>query len=600
MIVASFYAVFLMNKKRFLLPASIAAGLITAVLFLLLFLPRISGSAADNTKFEHFTDDFFCKEITNSTLSLHYTLKDPSCYNLKNYSVSFGDASVEGRADELRYLKDTKKSLSSFSYHNLSKSQQLTYDLLLDSLDSQIALAKYELYEEPFTPNNGIHAQLPILLAEYAFSDQADIEEYLALLEQVDVYFSQLLDFESEKAHCGKFMSDEQCESVIESCEQFLENRQNNLLLTSFENRIASVEGLSAEEQASYISKNGEMFWNHVRPAYENVIHRMTALLGSGKNDWGLCNYEDGADYYTLLVHTDTGTSESMDELFEKISSERDKDLSLCSEIIAKHPEFASNSYDYDWSYANEIDMLDTLETALCKDFPTPLVTSYRINYVAEDLQDALAPAFYITAPIDDYSDNCIYINNAKNYSDIHYFTTLAHEGFPGHLYQTTMTYNYGIPSVRALLDYPGYVEGWATYVELMSYHYAGLDEDLATLLSHNQAATLSLYAASDIGIHYYGWETKELIDFWSRYGITDTAVINDIAKLILADPGNYLKYYVGYLKFEELQTEMERKYGDNFSLMDFHEAILRIGPAQFDILSKYFPSYYTIARSEK
>lgn len=585
-------------KKRYLVPALMAGAILLCGGLLYLLLPRLFGASGSNAKFEHFLQEFFKREVSESTLSMHYTVTDPKSYGISNYTVSFADASDEGRDREISFLKDTRKSLKAFSYHNLSKSEQFTYDLLLDTLDTQLALADYELYQEPFTPNNGIQSQLPILLAEYPFYSRTDVEDYLTLLGQIDVYFSQLLDFEEKKAQSGHFMTDYQCEQVLEACELFLENRNDNLLLSSFENRVKAVEGLTESEQLSFIEKNREMFWNHVCPAYESVVHRMTALLGSGRNDWGLCNYDDGMEYYELLVHADTGTSESVDELFEKIAAARDADLSICSKIVSEHPEYSDGAYDYDWSFSNEVEMLDTLENALCQDFPALPDASYRINYVEEALQDSLAPAFYITAPIDDCTNNCIYINSAKNYSDIHYFTTLAHEGFPGHLYQTVMSYHYGLAPVRAVLDYPGYVEGWATYVELMSYHYAGLDDDLATLLSHNQSATLSLYATSDIGIHYYNWDMKELTEFWCGYGITDSTVISNIAELILADPGNYLKYYVGYLKFEELRAEMERKYGDNFSLVDFHEAILRMGPSDFDLLKKYFPSYYSLART--
>lgn len=585
-------------KKRYLVPALLAGVLLLCGILFYFFLPLLFGTTKSNIKFEHFLQSFFKEEISESTLSMHYTVTNPKSYGISNYTVSFADASDEGREREFHFLKDTQKSLKAFSYHKLSKSEQFTYDLLSDTLDTQLALSDYELYQEPFMANNGVQSQLPILLSEYSFRSRTDVEDYLALLGQVDIYFSQLLDFEKKKASAGHFMTDTQCEQVLKACELFLENRKENLLLTSFDNRITAVEGLTEEERLAYIEKNREMFWNHVCPAYEAVVHGLTALLGSGRNDRGLCNFEDGTAYYELLVRSDTGASESVEELFEKIAAARDEDLRICSQIVSEHPEYANGAYDYDWSFANEMEMLDTLETALCADFPALSDASYRMEYVDEALQDSLAPAFYITAPIDDCSDNCIYINNAKNYSDIHFFTTLAHEGFPGHLYQTVMSYQYGLSPIRSILDYPGYVEGWATYVELLSYHYAGLRDDLATLLSHNQAAMLSLYATSDIGIHYYNWDMKKLTEFWSEYGITDSSVIENIAELILGDPGNYLKYYVGYLKFEELRAEMERKYGDNFSLIDFHEALLRMGPAPFDLLKKYFPSYYTVSRT--
>ncbi|MFQ8776405.1 MAG: DUF885 family protein [Roseburia sp.] len=94
------------------------------------------------------------------------------------------------------------------------------------------------------------------------------------------------------------------------------------------------------------------------------------------------------------------------------------------------------------------------------------------------NLSEYLAPAFCITAPIDDYSTNRIYINNANNYTDLYYFTTLAHEGYPGHLYQTIQSYDYGLPPIRSLFNYPAYTEGWATYVEMLAYYYAGLPKD--------------------------------------------------------------------------------------------------------------------------
>jgi uncharacterized protein (DUF885 family) len=156
------------------------------------------------------------------------------------------------------------------------------------------------------------------------------------------------------------------------------------------------------------------------------------------------------------------------------------------------------------------------------------------------------------------------------------------------------MTYNYEYPLVRSTLNYSGYVEGWATYIEMLSYHYAGLEDNVATFLSHNQSATLSLYASSDIGLHYYDWTMDELKEFWAGYGITDETVIKQIAQLILSEPGNYLKYYIGYIEFLELKDYAKDLFGTEYSDKAFHKAILDIGPAPFAILEKYLPKYYS------
>ncbi len=66
---------------------------------------------------------------------------------------------------------------------------------------------------------------------------------------------------------------------------------------------------------------------------------------------------------------------------------------------------------------------------------------------------------------------------------------------------------------------------------------------------------------------------------FWSEYGVDDTATVKRITDLILEEPGNYLKYYVGYLKFRQMREQLALE-NKSFSVSAFHEAILRTPPA--------------------
>lgn len=573
--------------------------------FILIFASTLAGCAAtgdsyngrtsegDNADFEKFTSELFCNELAGNTLSLHYTVENPSDYQIKDYDITLGNLSNEYRKTSKSCLSDYKKTLLAFSNEALSREEQLTYEILCDYLDTQIALSDYDLYQEILLPNNGIESQLPILYAEYSFHTEQDVKDYLALISTTDTYFSQIIDFEKEKVKEGLFMSDAQCDSVLSACEDFLADQNDNLLFSTFESRLAGVPDLSEEQVAAYIEQNHTAVMEHVFTAYENLIRELTLMMGCGKNDWGLCYYKDGKDYYSLLVRAGTGCSLSMEEIDELIASERDMDLSVCASLVSDNPELLAECSDFSWNYADENAMLSQLQSEMQTQFPAPSDIPYTISYVEESLQDSLAPAFYITAPIDNYENNRIYINSARSYPNISYFTTLAHESFPGHLYQTVMTYTYDFPSVRAILDYPGYTEGWATYVEMLSYYYAGLESDMAKLLQHNQSASLSLYATSDIGIHYYGWKEDELYNFWAQYGVTDTGTVDEIAQLIISEPGNYLKYYVGYLQFEQLRAYAEEHFGDDYSPVMFHKALLDIGPAPFDIIKNYLDSFY-------
>ena len=391
-------------------------------------------------------------------------------------------------------------------------------------------------------------------------------------------------------------MSDANCDKVISECEEFISDSKNHYLITTFSDKIAAVDGLSEKEIRHYEKTNAKIVQNSVFPAYRSLIDGLTELMGSGNNDWGVCYYPDGKSYYELLVYSDTGDHDDMKTIQRKIETQRTDDIRACADLIQKNPDILQKCSAQTLSQTDPVQILESLKQSMQNDFPMPPDAGYDVHYVDQSLQDYLAPAFYITAPIDDYSNNSIYINNAKGNSGISAFTTLAHEGYPGHLYQTIMSYSSGMEPVRSLLNYPGYVEGWATYVEMMSYRYSGLDTDTADLLMHNQSATLSLYASSDIGIHYDGWTASDMYKFWETYGITDHDAIDEITGLIVSDPGNYLKYYVGYLNFLALRENIQSSYGDSCSLTDFHKTLLTMGPAPFSLLDSYFDSYFKSA----
>lgn len=552
-----------------------------------------STAESENSSFEAFSDALFLEEITSNTINLHYSIENPDALGIEDYEISLGDFSAEARAASSGALTETKNELQRFSYSDLSLENQLTYDVLMDYLDSQIALCEYDLYQEPLSFSGGLQMELPILYAEYEFQTEQDVKDYLELIALTDEYLNQVMSFEAEKSSKGLFMSPDLCNLVIDSCESFLQEKENHYLITTFASRLEELD-LSEQRYASYCRQNEAILEKQLFPAYEDMIVQLTELKDTGVNDLGICYLEDGKEYYEALVYSETGCEDSVDTIFRRIENQRMNDLLVCSQLQEENTSIIEQCSSLDWGMADPNAMLTTLQSSILEDFPTPPNCSYEINYVEPALEEYLAPAFYIVAPLDNYKENVIYINKGYISSDIYAFTTLAHEGYPGHLYQTVMTYSYDYPEVRSILNYSGYVEGWATYIEMMAYNYAGLDESVATFLSHNQAATLSLYASSDIGLHYYGWTEAEMKEFWAGYGITNASVINEITQLILSEPGNYLKYYVGYLEFLELKDYAQDLFGEEYSDKQFHQAVLDIGPAPFSILEKYLPSYYS------
>lgn len=571
----------LLKKHRML-----SVGIFLAAVLSIIYAAILSPAGKSTGSFSEFCTTLFREEMKSNTMNLHFTLKDPKAAGIDSYEITLGSLSGDSPHNQARQLKKLSEELKKYSHRSLKGKDRLTCRLLSDYISRQQNLAAYPYYDEPLTPSGGVTSQLPVLLAEYPFGNTRDIEDYLGLLSQMDTYFSGILDYEQKKADAGLFMSDEACLKVIEGCEVFTEHPDDNFLIDTFSNRLNAMDGLTDTQKNTYLKQHSKVLSDHVIPAYSQMIKGLTMLLGRGHNNWGLCNFPEGKAYYEAVVSADTGCDDSVEDLFSQIAKARREDLTFCQNLLEKNPKLASQSPKPDAALKEENAMLSRLQKEILTDFPAPPQTEVEICHVDPALSEYLAPAFYITAPIDDISHNRIYINDAKNDTDIYYFTTLAHEGYPGHLYQTICTSSYGAPEVRSLLNYPGYTEGWATYTEMQAFYYAGLNPDLASLLQHNQAATLSLYATADIGIHYFGWEKEKNAAFWSEYGVDDTATVKRITDLILEEPGNYLKYYVGYLKFRQMREQLALE-NKNFSVSAFHEAILRTGPSPFSVLEE-------------
>lgn len=560
----------------------------------------IRASSDTNTAFRQFTLELFRQDVAANTIGLHYTLKDPSAYDIVQAPVTYGSFSTN-TTGMMASLENSLSALSHYHYEDLTDENKLTYDILESYLQTAQKGAPYLLYEEPLGEITGIQAQLPVLLAEYPFHDIKDVDTYLSLLSCTPDYFNSLISFEKEKADSGLFIPDSTVNAVVDQCSSFVDMKDSNYLLTTFDERLSKISGLSSTVKRNYQKKNQEMIANAVVPAYESLIDALLELRGSGKNKKGVCYFPNGKEYYSYVVERDTGSPRSVSEIKKLIHDQISSDLLSIQTLLSKDPELASRPVSAeappdksDIFLQNQIDrnqpeqILTLLEQKSSAAFPAPPDVTAQVKYVPNAMEPYLSPAFYMIPAIDDQSENVIYINQSRNVDTLKLFTTLAHEGYPGHLYQTTYFAEKNTEPLRSIFNFSGYVEGWATYAEMCSYYLSPLPKDQAALFQKNGSLTLGLYAAADIGIHYDGWSVPDTVRFFSDYGIKDTDAIQEIYNLILSDPGNYLKYYVGYLEFMELKKKAMKIDGDEFSQKNFHRAVLDVGPAPFDIVSKY------------
>ena len=572
--------------------------LITSLLLLIL-LPHLHPTT--DQAFSRYTSSLFRQEISGNTITLHYTLKNPASYGIKKLPLTYGQCITDPELVRSS-IENEQTKLHAYDKHALSSKNQMTYDVLDNYLEAAHALAPYTLYDEPFSPLTGTQSQLPVILSEYRFYSTVDIDDYLKLLTKTPEYFRSLLNFEQTKSEAGLFMSSYTADSIIKECQDFVNLKESNYLYSSFVNRLDELASskdtsISDELRKSYTQTNSSYIQKYIFPAYEQLISGLSGLRTSGKNNNGLCFLPNGRTYYEYLVKSETGSSRSITELQKLTNAQILSDLTVMQRILDENSgntEKFSPTSDFFSSQGTNAGglppekILSTLSEKITNTFPPCPQIHTQIKYVQKSMEEYLSPAFYMIPAIDNTSENVIYINKGHISDNLSLFTTLAHEGYPGHLYQNVYYASLDPDPIRCVLNYGGYTEGWATYSEMLSYYFSSLSKEQATLFQHNASVILGLYALADMGIHYDGWKLADATKFFQTYGISDATTIEEIYDLIIADPANYLKYYIGYLEFLELKKDAMEKWGDAFTQLRFHEAVLSAGPASFDIIRKY------------
>lgn len=564
--------------------------LILPCCLLVILISFLSGNAfwsslhaeSSDRQFRTFTRSLFQTEVSANTISLHYTLRSPSDYGIADIPATYGSLSSDPVAAKAS-VRNVLSSLQEFDPDTLSSENALTFKILDTYLKNASTGTDYLLYQEPMGPVSGIHTQLPVLLSEYSFYDTQDVETYLALLKETPSYFDSVIRFEQKKATSGLFMPDYQADSVLDTCQSFIDMGKENYLVSTFNERIASLDLLPENKKDSFRKENMKLVTEEIYPAYQNLITAIKSLKGKGMNEQGLSHFPYGKKYYEYLVRQTTGCNESISRLRLMTRAQILEDLSAMQKIL--FPADAALTQASVLEQTSPDSMLDDLRSKITDTFPEIPDVDFQVKYVPESMQDYLSPAFYMIPAIDNLTENVIYINNGQTASGLNLYTTLAHEGYPGHLYQTVYFSASEPDPIRSILDFGGYVEGWATYAEMMSYYLAPLPKTEASLLQKNNSVILGLYALADMGIHYDGWSVTDTVRFFSDYGINDPNAVQSVYKLIIGSPANYLKYYIGYLKFYELKKEMADALGNQFSQKEFHRAVLDVGPAPFEIV---------------
>ena len=550
---------------------------------------QYSYNTTDNEAFEEFTDGLFKELIVDDTLSLHTLLEHPDEYGITDYDVTLGRIDTDS-LDDTSDITQCITELTAFDRNFLSKKQTITYDYLLSYLQSRLCYSDLDLYDTQLTPTIGIQIELPLVFSEYTFMEKKDVDEYITLLCDVDSYFANLIEYENMRASKGLTKEDSLLDDIISSCQSVIDSvnktgSSDRLFIDDFNTRIDALTFISDDEKAEYKKLNIDAINNHVIPGYQALIDGLSALKGTNRYTGGICSYPDGQRYYEGLLEQTLGWSKSVDEYNSLLEDYMRGYMLVMRKLVKKDSSLIDSLSRYSFNMTEPESIIEDLKKHITDDYPELDEAGYSIKYVSDSLRDYASPAMYFMPQIDNPDINSIYINNSgTDSSDI--YPVLSHESYPGHMYQTQYFLKTNPSLIRSYIKPGGYMEGWASYVEVHYYEYNNNNnDDLNTLAKCNYALTLCLHAIGDIGVNYYGWDEARLSSYLSNWGFNSPDTAHWMYTALIANPGNYCKYVLGFIGFEELKKQAQKDLGSDFSLKEFHRYILETGPVQLDIL---------------
>lgn len=545
-------------------------------------------------KFDRFLNSCFREYAAENTVTLHFKLSNPSAYGIKTpVSPTYGDLSSDALKKNCSRSKELLQKLYTFPTSSLTKKQKLTWQIFQDYLNESIMNEKYILYSSPLG-TNGLQSEIPVTLSEYRLDNEKDIKDYLSLVNQVPELFTQILDFEQERRNAGIISPSFVISDTIDQIDQFLNaSEENNLLIQSFEERLAEVEPLSKDQKASYIANNRLLVTDKVLPAYKSLKTSLQAYTNDSKNTSSkerLCEYKNGQDYYKFLLMSNVGTDFSPEDCITILESQLKNTVKDISSLTTKNKDLYTEYLSATPALSAPKEIMNTLKNDSLIDFPEIKNISCQLKNVPDALSGTSACAFYLVPPIDSTKDNIIYINKSRVDSN-ELFSTLAHEGYPGHLYQTNYFLTTNPSPLRTFLHCAGYDEGWGTYAQLYSYNFIefkNVDEQttkqLRQLYRDNDLLSLSLSSLSDLYVNYKNYDENALANYLQTYGIDKDGAQN-LYRYVIENPTTYLSYSIGCYELDQLKQTMADSLGKAFKISDFHEAVLNVGSCNFSIL---------------
>ena len=543
-------------------------------------------SSKANEEFTEFLNQDFKDTLMRDYTTLHQYLVDPQAAGIDVDKVDVNMGHIGFTEQDKKDHEALKEKMASFDYSSLDETQQAIYDQYEfdNEIVDELIKDKYKYLGNNWSSGGGAASNLVNYFESiYTINNEQDIKNLIILIEDCPRYTNDIMEHTRTQAEKGLLSFN--YEEVISSLDTTIASQENSTVYQSLSAQVDALK-LSDEKAEKYKTQICEALDKDFYPCFTTMKTGLEELKDQVQPYTGLANKENGKKYYEMILRSNTGTEKSPTAIRRELAS------ALTKEIAKMNAEYEE---------AEIITQFDSPEAVLQfqaenyeKHYPKVDIPEYNIQDLPDEQCSPSVVAYYVPTPIDDNSTNQMRFNQrdyGQETTTVDFYTTFCHEGIPGHMYQHAYNRQNFQYDIQHLLDCSAFTEGFASYIQGRSL-YDLENVSKSSIRSYNALNNINNYLVCmmDIDINYNGLTFEE---FSEMYGdLFGQDAMEGIYNQLCDIPGTFLSYYYGAYRIEKLRDMAEDELGDKFDEVKFHDALLKYGSMNFEIVENSIDQY--------
>ncbi|AGH47600.1 lipoprotein [Paraglaciecola psychrophila 170] len=535
----------------------------------------------------------------------------------KERADEWNDLSEAYANESMQLTKQQLVELKAFDRNKLDPGTVLSYDLLVQSMENDIADNKWRLYNYPINQMFGRHSGVvSLLINQHSINSVQDAENYITRLEGVPKLFKQLITNIEARTAANIIPPKFVFPHVIRDSNNIIkgapfDDGEPSALLADLTKKLQT---LSEKEGSQLTDENKTRLLDAailalntaVKPAYEKLVAHLTELETKATTDDGVWKWKNGETFYNVALKRTTTTDLTAAQIHEiglkevaRIHDEmrviKDKvnfegDLQAFMQFMRDDDQFYyPNTDEGKARYLREATaLIDDMKLKLDGMFITQPKADLNVKAVEAFREQSAGKAFY-QRPSEDGTRPGLYYANLYDMKAMPTYQMEAlayHEGIPGHHMQLAIQQELqDVPKFRKFGGYTAYIEGWGLYSEYLPKEFGAYQDPYSDFGRLAMELWRACRLVVDTGIHAKKWTREQGIAYYTEN--TPNAV-SDGVKMVerhIVMPSQATAYKIGMLKILELRTMAKTKLGDKFDIREYHDEILKYGPLPLNIV---------------